>query len=127
MSQRNLTDKEMGRVEEAISSYSKPSELRITDLRVARVLEAEPVEGADKLLSLKLDVGGVERHIFAGIAQAYQPEDLVGRQVVFLANLKPRKMRFGLSEGMALAAGPGGKDVFLLAPDQGAKPGDVVS
>jgi len=97
------------------------------DLRVAQVLEAGPVEGADKLLSLKLDVGGVTRQVFAGIAKAYQPEDLVGRKVVFFANLKPRKMRFGLSEGMVLAAGSGGKDIFLLSPDQGAKPGDVVS
>jgi methionyl-tRNA synthetase len=96
------------------------------DLRVAQVLEACAVEGADKLLSLKLDVGGVTRNVFAGIAQAYRPEDLVGRLVVFYANLKPRKMRFGVSEGMVLASGPGGKDVFLLKPDEGAKPGDEV-
>ena len=97
------------------------------DLRVAKVVEAGPVEGADKLLSLKLDVGGVEKHVFAGIAKAYKPEDLVGRLVVFFANLKPRKMRFGLSEGMVLAAGHGGSDIFVLSPDSGAKPGDVVS
>ena len=72
------------------------------DLRIARIQEAGPVEGADKLLSLKLDVGGVEKHVFAGIAQCYQPEELIGRQVVYFANLKPRKMRFGLSEGMVL-------------------------
>ena len=97
------------------------------DLRAAKVLEAGKVEGADKLLSLKLDVGGVEKHVFAGIAQAYHPEDLMGRMVVFFANLKPRKMRFGLSEGMVLAAGSGGKNVYLLKPDEGAQPGDVVS
>ncbi|MFC1760983.1 methionine--tRNA ligase [Planctomycetota bacterium] len=96
------------------------------DLRVAKVLEASAVEGADKLLSLKLDVGGVIRNVFAGIALAYRPEDLVGRLVIFYANLKPRKMRFGLSEGMVLASGPGGKDVFLLKPDEGAQPGDEV-
>lgn len=96
------------------------------DLRVAQVVEASAVEGADRLLSLKLDVGGVTRNVFAGIALAYKPEDLVGRLVIFYANLKPRKMRFGLSEGMVLASGPGGKDVFLLKPDAGAKPGDEV-
>jgi len=115
------TDKSPFKDEVTIDDFIK------LDLRVAQVLEAGPVEGADKLLSLKLDVGGVERQVFAGIAQAYQAQDLVGRHVVFFANLKPRKMRFGLSEGMVLAGGPGGKDVFLLAPDKGAKPGDVVS
>jgi methionyl-tRNA synthetase len=97
------------------------------DLRVAKVVTAEPVEGADKLLHLVLDVGGVERNVLAGIAKAYEPEKLVGRLVVFFANLKPRKMKFGLSEGMILASGPGGKDVFLLAPDAGAAPGQSVS
>jgi methionyl-tRNA synthetase len=97
------------------------------DLRVARVVTAEPVEGADKLLHLVLDVGGVERNVLAGIAKAYEPDKLVGRLVVFFANLKPRKMKFGLSEGMILASGPGGKDVFLLAPDAGAEPGQSVS
>jgi len=97
------------------------------DLRVAKVVEAGPVEGANKLLALKLDVGGVEKNVFAGIAKVYKPEDLVGRLVVFFANLKPRKMRFGVSEGMVLAAGPGGSDIFVLSPDSGAKPGDVVS
>jgi methionyl-tRNA synthetase len=97
------------------------------DLRVAKVVEAGPVEGADKLLALKLDVGGVEKNVFAGIAKAYKPEDLEGRLVVFFANLKPRKMRFGISEGMVLAAGHGGSDIFVLSPDSGAKPGDVVS
>jgi len=98
------------------------------DLRVAKVVTAEPVEGANKLLRLVLDVGGgVERNVLAGIAKAYEPEKLLGRLVVFFANLKPRTMKFGVSEGMVLASGPGGADVFLLAPDTGAEPGQSVS
>ena len=93
------------------------------DLRVARVVSAELVEGADKLLKLTLDAGGAPRTVFAGIRQAYRPEALIGRHVVLLANLKPRQMRFGLSEGMVLAAGPGGSDVFLVSPDDGATAG----
>ena len=94
-----------------------------TDLRVARVVAAEAVDGADKLLRLKLDVGDHERTVLSGIRQAYAPEDLEGRLVVVVANLAPRKMRFGVSEGMVLAAGPGGENVFLLSPDSGAEPG----
>lgn len=97
------------------------------DLRIAKVVKAEPVEGADKLLHLVLDVGGTERNVLAGIAKAYKPEQLVGRLVVFFANLKPRKMKFGTSEGMILACGPGGSDVFLLSPDTGATSGLAVS
>jgi len=97
-----------------------------TDLRIARVVSAEIVEGADKLLRLQLDVGGLQRSVLAAIAQAYKPDELVGKTVVYFANLKPRKMRFGLSEGMIMAAGTGGKDVFLLTADSGAKPGDKV-
>lgn len=94
------------------------------DMRVARIVEAGHVEGADKLLQLKLSLGGDEtRNVFAGIKSVYDPEELVGRLVVCCANLKPRKMRFGLSEGMVLACGPGGKEIFLLNPDDGAKPG----
>jgi methionyl-tRNA synthetase len=96
------------------------------DLRIARVVTASAVEGADKLLSLELDLGGITRHVFAGIAKAYKPEDLPGRLVVCVANLKPRKMRFGLSEGMVCASGPGGDQVFLLAVDNGGKPGQRV-
>ncbi|MEO1614476.1 MAG: methionine--tRNA ligase [Planctomycetota bacterium] len=97
------------------------------DLRVARVIEAEQVPEANKLLKLKLGLGGDEtRQVFAGIKAAYQPEDLVGRLVVMVANLKARKMRFGLSEGMVCASGPGGEDVFLLSPDSGALPGQRV-
>ncbi len=93
------------------------------DLRIARVEKAEPVEGADKLLALTLDVGDGRRQVFAGIKAAYEPGSLVGRHVVVVANLAPRKMRFGVSEGMVLAAGPGGSEIFLLSPDDGAEPG----
>ncbi len=93
------------------------------DLRVARVLAAEHVGGADKLLRLQVDLGGEQREILAGIRSAYQPEALVGRLVIVVANLKPRKMRFGVSEGMVLAAGPGGSDIYLLSPDSDATPG----
>ncbi len=93
------------------------------DLRIVRILKAEQVEGADKLLRLTLDVGHGQRNVFAGIKSAYMPEELEGRLTVMVANLKPRKMKFGMSEGMVLAAGPGGKDIFLLSPDSGATPG----
>jgi methionyl-tRNA synthetase len=94
------------------------------DLRVAKVLRAELVAGADKLLKLQLDLGELgSREILAGIRAAYDPESLAGRLIVVVANLEPRKMRFGTSEGMMLAAGPGGKDIFVLSPDSGAAPG----
>ncbi|WP_417510062.1 methionine--tRNA ligase [Methylophaga sp.] len=93
------------------------------DLRIAKIVNAEHVEGADKLLKLTLDIGLGERQVFAGIKSAYSPEDLIGKLTVMVANLAPRKMRFGLSEGMVLAAGPGGKDLFILNPDKGAHPG----
>ncbi|MBF0218238.1 MAG: methionine--tRNA ligase [Gammaproteobacteria bacterium] len=93
------------------------------DLRVAKIVAAEVVEGAEKLLRLTLDVGLDERQVFAGIKSAYTAESLVGRLTIVVANLAPRKMRFGLSEGMVLAAGGGGKEIFLLAPDAGATPG----
>jgi methionyl-tRNA synthetase len=93
------------------------------DLRIAKIINAEHVEGADKLLKLTLDIGLGEKQVFAGIKSAYSPEDLLGRHTVMVANLAPRKMRFGLSEGMVLAAGPGGKDLFILNPDEGAQPG----
>lgn len=93
------------------------------DLRIARIVKAEHVEGAEKLLKLTLDIGLAEKQVFAGIKSAYSPEDLTGKLTVMVANLAPRKMRFGLSEGMVLAAGPGGKDLFILNPDEGAKPG----
>jgi len=93
------------------------------DLRVARIAAAAHVDGADKLIQLTLDLGDGERNVFAGIKSAYAPESLVGRLVVVVANLAPRKMRFGVSQGMVLAAGPGGKEIFLLSPDSGAQPG----
>lgn len=93
------------------------------DFRVAKITHAEHVDGADKLLKLTLDLGFETRTVFAGIKSAYTPEQLVGRNTVMVANLKARKMRFGLSEGMVLAAGPGGKDLFVLNPDDGAAPG----
>lgn len=97
------------------------------DLRVARVVAANEVVGADKLLQLTLSMGGEgTRNVFAGIKSAYKPEDLVGRLVIFCANLAPRKMKFGMSEGMVLAAGAGGKEIYLLNPDTGAKPGQRV-
>lgn len=99
------------------------------DLRIAKIVSAEQVEGADKLLKLDLSLGvdklgqPLNRTVFSGIKSAYKPEDLVGMLTVVVANLKPRKMKFGLSEGMILAAGPGGKDIWLLEPHSGAEPG----
>ncbi|MDR9436896.1 MAG: methionine--tRNA ligase [Thiohalophilus sp.] len=93
------------------------------DLRIARIVKAEHVEGADKLLQLTLDIGAETRNVFAGIKSAYTPEDLEGKLTVMVANLKPRKMRFGVSEGMVLAAGPGGEDLWILEPHDGAQPG----
>ncbi|MEZ5524693.1 MAG: methionine--tRNA ligase [Pseudomonadales bacterium] len=102
------------------------------DLRIVRIVKADHVEGADKLLQLTLDLGegfGDKRlrNVFSGIKSAYQPEDLEGKLTVMVANLKPRKMRFGVSEGMVLAAGPGGKDIWLLEPHEGAREGERVS
>jgi len=96
------------------------------DLRIAKVVKAERVQGADRLLCLQLDVGNTTRTVLAGIATAYRPEELTGKTVVYFANLKPRKMKFGTSEGMILASGAGGKDIFMLTADAGAKPGQRV-
>jgi methionyl-tRNA synthetase len=93
------------------------------DLRIARIVKAEHIEGAEKLLRLTLDLGGETRNVFAGIKSAYAPEQLEGKLTVMVANLAPRKMKFGVSEGMVLAAGPGGKDIWLLEPHAGAQPG----
>lgn len=93
------------------------------DLRIALIANAEHVKGADKLLRLTLDLGGEMRNVFAGIKSAYNPEDLIGKHTVMVANLKPRKMKFGMSEGMVLAAGPGGKELYILEPHEGAQPG----
>ncbi|MDX1676652.1 methionine--tRNA ligase [Arsukibacterium sp.] len=109
---------------EPISDTISIDDFAKIDLRVAKIISASAVEGADKLVQLQLDIGnGETRQVFAGIKAAYKPEDLVGRSTVMVANLAPRKMRFGLSEGMVLAAGPGGGDIFILSPDDGAMPG----
>jgi len=107
---------------------SGPAEITIddfrkVDMRIARISKAEPVEGADKLVRLTLDLGEESREVFAGIKAAYSLEQLEGRLVIAVANLEPRKMRFGVSQGMVLATGPGGEDIFLLSVDEGAKPG----
>jgi methionyl-tRNA synthetase len=103
------------------------------DLRIVKIITAEKVEGADKLLRLQLDLGPdengntINRTVFSGIKSAYEPDDLIGKYTVMVANLKPRKMKFGVSEGMILAAGPGGKDIWLLEPDDGAQAGMKVT
>jgi methionyl-tRNA synthetase len=118
--------------DEPLMSEIQYADFAKVDLRVARIVHAEHVEGADKLLRLKLDLGlnadghPVLRTVFSGIKSAYQPEQLIGRLTVMVANLQARKMKFGMSEGMVLAAGPGGvegKDIWLLTPDSGAQPG----
>lgn len=96
------------------------------DLRIALIVKAEHVEKANKLLKLTLDIGGETRTVFSGIKSAYKPEDLEGKHTVMVANLAPRKMKFGMSEGMVLAAGPGGEEIYLLEPHAGAKPGQRV-
>lgn len=98
-------------------------EFNKVDLRVARIVDAEQVEGADKLVKLTLDIGSETRTVFAGIKSAYAPEALIGRYTVMVANLAPRKMRFGVSQGMVLAASGEGPGIFLIAPDAGAQPG----
>ncbi|MGE0757913.1 MAG: methionine--tRNA ligase subunit beta, partial [Pirellulaceae bacterium] len=112
---------------EPLAATCSIDEFAKVDLRVARVMAAEDVAGADKLLKLTVNLGGdATRTVFAGIKQAYRPEQLVGRLVVIVANLAPRKMKFGLSEGMVVAVGPGGSDVFLLGVDSGGQPGQRV-
>ena len=112
------------KVEPLVEQQISIDDFTKVDLRVARIIEAAEVPDAKKLLKLKLSLGGdVTRQVFAGIKAAYKPEELVGRLVVMVANLAPRQMKFGLSEGMVTACGPGGEEVFLLALDEGAKPG----
>ncbi|KZN44646.1 methionine--tRNA ligase [Pseudoalteromonas luteoviolacea] len=108
---------------ESIADEIEFNDFAKVDLRVAKIAKAEHVEGAEKLLKLTLDLGGETRQVFAGIKSAYAPEDIEGKLTVMVANLKPRKMRFGLSEGMVLAAGPGGKEIYILNPDEGSEPG----
>ncbi len=103
------------------------NEFAKVDLRVARVVEAEDVPGAQKLLKLTLSLGGDNRRtVFAGIKGVYKPEDLLGRLVICAANLAPRQMKFGASEGMIIAAGGKEGEIFLISPDEGAKPGQRV-
>lgn len=113
--------------DEPLAPQISIDEFAKVDLRIARVIRAEVVPEANKLLKLTLSLGGQQqREVFAGVKAAYQPEQLVGRLVVMVANLAPRKMRFGVSQGMVTAAGPGGQEVFLLAVDEGAQPGQRV-
>lgn len=113
--------------EPLVAEHCSIDDFTKVDLRVARVVAANSVTGADKLLQLTLSLGGEgTRNVFAGIKSVYKPEDLVGRLVIFCANLAPRKMKFGVSEGMVLAAGAGGQEIYLLNPDTGAKPGQRV-
>ena len=110
-------------VDDPISETITYDDFAKIDLRVALIKKAEAVPEAEKLLKLQLDIGGETRQVFAGIKSAYNPEDLEGKLTVMVANLAPRKMRFGMSEGMVLAAGPGGKDLWILEPQEGAQPG----
>lgn len=112
-------------IDEPIAETITIDDFAKVDLRIGRIIEAEQVKEARKLLRLRISLGGAEtRQVFAGIKAAYpEPEKLIGRLVAFVANLQPRQMKFGLSEGMIVAAGPGGPDVFVLSPDEGAQPG----
>ncbi|BFM10725.1 methionine--tRNA ligase [Simiduia litorea] len=113
-------------VDEPLAAEINFDDFAKVDLRIALIKDAQHVEGADKLLQLTLDIGGETRNVFSGIKSAYRPEDLVGKLTVMVANLAPRKMKFGMSEGMVLAAGPGKKEFYLLEPHAGAKPGQRV-
>ena len=134
MSEQNTTEDDAPATDSPLAKEPIADEIEFNDfikvdLRVARIIKAAYVEGADKLLQLTLDLGldasgePAQRNVFSGIRSAYQPEALEGRLVVLAANLKARKMRFGISEGMVLAAGPGGADIWLISPDSGAEPG----
>ncbi len=107
----------------ALSPQISIDEFSKIDLRIAKIIDAETIEGADKLLRLTVDIGIDQRQVLAGIKSAYSADELKGRLTVVVANLAPRKMRFGVSQGMVLAAGPGGNDLFLLSPDSGASAG----
>ncbi len=118
-----ISDTPIARKFEPIADTIEFDDFAKLDLRIARIIKADHVDGADKLLQLTVDIGDETRNIFAGIKSAYAPEDLEGKLTLVIANLAPRKMRFGMSEGMVLAAGPGGKDIWILSPDEGAQPG----
>ena len=108
---------------EAIKDIISIDEFNKIDLRIAKIIQADLIPEADKLLCLTVDLGGETRQIFAGIKSAYEPQQLIGRFVVVVANLAPRKMRFGTSEGMVLAAGPGGSELWVISADEGVKAG----
>lgn len=133
VSKENLEPKQVARRAETSGTIEPIGEMieftdfAKIDLRIARILKAAPVEGADKLLRLTVDLGSETRNIFAGIKLAYTPEQLENKLTVVVANLQPRKMRFGISEGMVLAAGPGGQELWVLHPDSGAEPGMKVT
>ena len=112
---------------EAIAEQINYDDFAKLDFRIALIVDARRVEKSNKLLQLTLDIGSETRNVFAGISGAYDPEQLKGKLTVMVANLAPRKMRFGLSEGMVLAAGSGDSEIYLLSPDSGAKPGMRVS
>ena len=120
------TDTSSELAKEPIAAEINFDEFAKVDMRVALIANAEHVEGANKLLRLTLDLGGETRNVFSGIKSAYQPEDLIGKLTIMVANLAPRKMKFGISEGMVLAAGPGGKEIYLFEPHSGAQPGQRV-
>lgn len=125
---KSKEEEEQAQVTEGETMKDKPDLIKFddfdkVDLRIAEIVNAEHVKGADKLLRLTLNLGEEQRQVFAGIKAAYQPEDLIGKLTVMVANLQPKKMRFGISEGMVLAAGSGGEDLWLLEPHSGAKPG----
>jgi len=113
-------------IDDPVAAEIEFADFAKVDLRIALIANAEHVDGSDKLLRLTLDLGGETRNVFSGIKSAYDPKDLIGKLTVVVANLKPRKMKFGMSEGMVLAAGPGDKDIYLLEPHAGAKPGQRV-
>ncbi|MCB1683224.1 MAG: methionine--tRNA ligase subunit beta, partial [Pseudomonadales bacterium] len=121
-----VTDAGAGAQNKESDAFISIDDFNKIELRVARITAATPVEGADRLLQLTLDLGDSQRQVLSGIRQAYTPEALIGQLTVVVANLAPRRMRFGTSEGMVLAAGPGGSEIFLLKPDSGAAPGMLV-
>lgn len=125
--QQEKTDKKMSTDNnsefDALAETINIDDFAKIDLRIAKIVNAEAVPEANKLVKLTLDIGFEQRQVFAGIKAAYTPEDLIGKHTVMVANLAPRKMRFGVSEGMVLAAGPGGSDLYILNPDDGAQPG----
>jgi methionyl-tRNA synthetase len=121
--QRHAEKQQHAAQEHAVSDEITIDDFNRLDLRVARIARAEQVEGAEKLVKLTLDIGDGTRTVFAGIKADYAPEKLEGRLAVLVANLAPRKMKFGVSEGMVLAASGDGPGIFLVSPDAGARPG----